>query len=508
MTHQTGDYARQVRAILSSRQLFRGIVALLILQAGWIALSSRYPMAFDEDFHLGIIRLYAHHLSPFWSQQPAQANVFGALSHDPSYLYHYLMSFPYRFVSLFTSNQVAMVISLRAIDIAFMAAGLVVWRKVLLASGASVAISQVCLLAFVLIPAVPLLSAQINYDDLVIPLTGLVLLLTIRWSRALKKRQPNLKLLTLVLVLSLLTSLVKYAFLPILLAVVIYIIFQLQTNFKAWPKLVTAYGSELTRLKRFTKVSLSLVLIVAIGLFVQCYGTNLVRYHTLVPDCSQVLNVHDCRAYGPWQRNYDLHNEDLSKSRNVVLFTAQWLYGMWFREYFAVSGPLTDNKTSGPLLLPGAISILAILGGSVVVWRYGKRIWLHYNHEALSLFGIASLCYVIALWFDDLKNYLYSGQVVAVNGRYLFPILLLIMVVVALGFNEAFQGQIKQKAILVTVAIVCLAWGGGGLTYVLRASSDWYWNSREIRQVNKSIQHIIGPIVPGYYFPTEFMWWN
>ena len=85
-------------------------MALFVLQAAWIALSGRYPMAFDENFHLGIIRLYAHHISPFWSGQPAGANAFGAVARDPSYLYQYLMSFPYRLVSIFTSSQTAHVL--------------------------------------------------------------------------------------------------------------------------------------------------------------------------------------------------------------------------------------------------------------------------------------------------------------------------------------------------------------------------------------------------------------
>lgn len=72
-------------------------------------------MAFDERLPLGIITLYAHHLSPFWQAQPAHADAFGAVFRDPSYLYHWLMSFPYRFVSIFTDNHTTIV---------FMVAGL------------------------------------------------------------------------------------------------------------------------------------------------------------------------------------------------------------------------------------------------------------------------------------------------------------------------------------------------------------------------------------------------
>ncbi len=56
-------HSKRLISLLGSTQFFWAIVALFVVQALWIALSSHYPMAFDEDFHLGIIRLYAHHLS-------------------------------------------------------------------------------------------------------------------------------------------------------------------------------------------------------------------------------------------------------------------------------------------------------------------------------------------------------------------------------------------------------------------------------------------------------------
>src|SRR5882672_10647373 len=108
--------SRLVRFV-DSQPFFWLVIALLVLEAAWIALTGRYPMAFDEDFHLGIIRLYAHHISPFWAHQPPDGNAFGAVARDPSYLYQYLMSFPYRLVAAFTSDQTLQVLWLRAVNI-------------------------------------------------------------------------------------------------------------------------------------------------------------------------------------------------------------------------------------------------------------------------------------------------------------------------------------------------------------------------------------------------------
>ncbi|HEY5442555.1 MAG TPA: hypothetical protein VIJ68_03385, partial [Candidatus Saccharimonadales bacterium] len=172
MTKTDTSASRRFITMLGSNACFRVILGLLVLQAAWIALSGRYPMAFDEDFHLGIIRLYAHHLSPFWSGQPAGGDQFGAVARDPSYLYQWLMSFPYRFVGLFTGDQTIQVLWLRAINIGLFTSGLVLYRRLLAKTGASRAMIHTCLLIFVLIPVVPLLAAQINYDNLFLPMVA------------------------------------------------------------------------------------------------------------------------------------------------------------------------------------------------------------------------------------------------------------------------------------------------------------------------------------------------
>ncbi len=97
-------------AFLGSRTFFVITVLLFVVQASWIALSARYPQAFDEQFHLGLIRLYAQHWSPFLAHQPAGADVYGAMFRDPSYLYHYLFSFPYRLIAHFTHDETIQVI--------------------------------------------------------------------------------------------------------------------------------------------------------------------------------------------------------------------------------------------------------------------------------------------------------------------------------------------------------------------------------------------------------------
>src|SRR5690606_16417980 len=108
-------------------------------------------MAFDEDFHLGIIRLYAEHWGPFSLVQTEAANKFGSIVTDPSYLYHYLMSFPYRVLDGLGASEVTSVITLRMMNVALFAWALWLYRKVLLRAGVSSAVTNVVLAVFILI---------------------------------------------------------------------------------------------------------------------------------------------------------------------------------------------------------------------------------------------------------------------------------------------------------------------------------------------------------------------
>lgn len=498
--------AKQIIKALSSSLFFWLVIGLLVIQAIWIAATGLYPMAFDEDFHFGIIKLYAHHISPFWNSQPEAANAFGAVYRDPSYLYHYLMSFPFRLISHFTTDQTVQVLWLRAINIGLFASGLVLFRKVLLASGASKALVHGCILAFILIPAVPLLAAQINYDNLLFALTAAVLWMTIAIVSHLKIHKTiSIKLSLALAIILLLTSIVKYAFLPIALAIFIYLVIKIKQSYHSWREFKLSLDSDWKHAHKVQAGLLIAGLMLAVGLFSQRYVVNTALYHTPIPDCSKILDVEACSDYGPWIRDHGLQQTKSGATVNPIVFAGKWFHGMWLRLFFTVDGPSTQNQTRGPLLMPALTSIVALSFGLVLMVIYTPKLLHKYNFAVLYLFIAVSAGYVGVLWIDQYRAFLRTGQPVAINGRYLLPILLPLLLMVGLAYNEWLKDRTEVKLILAIVAIIGLSWGGGALTYILRSNNDWYWPNSHVRSVNQSIQRWLGPIVPGYYNQGQFL---
>jgi hypothetical protein len=495
----------RINQILALPVFFWVLVGLFIFEALWVALTSRYPMAFDEDFHLGIIKLYAQHPSPLWLGQPPDADSFGSIATDPSYFYHFLMSFPYRFIQLFTNDVTIQVIWLRIINVALFASSLPLWRALLRRAGGSDAMINVSMAIFVLIPITPVLAGQINYDNLVMPLTVLALLLTSQVIRMLRtaKQFPLVHIINL-LTISLFASIVKYAFLPIFLAIVIYILVVIFQKYRSFSKLFKGLRRDVPQISKPLLGITIVAFVIFLGLFIQRDIVNVVRFHTPVPSCEKVLSISECSSYAPWNRDYILKTTKTQSLHNPIAFSYEWVYGMWLRSLFAVAGPSADFETRGPMLLP-ALTIVVVGGlGFIIVLRYGFGI-LKRSPETFRMMLIAVAVYCLVLWLDEFESYVRTGKPVAINGRYLLPVLLPLIMWVGMSYSRWLRRWPRARTILAVISIVCFAWGGGVLTYVLRSNDYWYWPNTTVVRINSDIRNAVGPLVPGYNNPTQFL---
>ena len=253
-----------MKAFFSSKKFWYGVLIFFALQSAWLALTARYPMAFDENYHYGLIKLHANQWLPWFTHQPAAAAEFGSVVRDPSYLYHYLLSLPYRLLK--PLGDTPTILSLRFINIGLFMAGLLLMRRVLLRLQLSPAFTHVSLAMLTLIPVVPFLAATINYDNVFVPIFAAALLLTFTIFDDFAARHVSAARLLALGSLLLLGCLVKYPFLPVALVLGLSVVLRAWRtkllNAKGWKKCIKSFAA----LPRWSKIGLTVrVLLSVIG---------------------------------------------------------------------------------------------------------------------------------------------------------------------------------------------------------------------------------------------------
>jgi hypothetical protein len=493
------QFADNVLATIKSKRFFKFVIGFFIFESAWIALTASYPQAFDENFHFGLIQAYSHYWLPFLTHQPANAGAYGAVARDPSYLYHYLLSFPYRFISLFVHTQSYQIIILRFINIGLFAIGLVLFKKILRKVKLSSGLANLTLLLFCLIPIVPQLAGQINYDNMLFPLIAIVCLLTFDVIDQMKRLKLSFKTISLLAIVALLASLVKYAFLPIFLSMIIFFSYHLIRHYKEKiPKLTSSLIKDFKNQSIYLKIFLTTALIICLGMFIQRDIVNLIKYHDIQPDCAKVLSVKQCDLYPPWAADYSRHQQVLAKqvpgaSKNLIYFGSQWVYWMWYRLFFAVNGPNTSYQNFPPLPLPSAIALLIALAGIVAVIKYRKELF-RANPYALFLL-MASLFYLVALVVQGYATYQFTAIEENMNGRYLLPVLLLVIALFGKAFSIALKNSSTAKVALACIAILFFIEGGGLITFINRSDETWDWQNTKVIRVNNAARHVTSKLI-------------
>ncbi|MBI1856915.1 hypothetical protein HY003_02000 [Candidatus Saccharibacteria bacterium] len=593
-----------VARLLSSRKFFYITIVFFVFQAAWIALSGLYPMAFDENTHLGIIRIYANHLSPFWSRQPEGTVVLGAITRDPSYFYHYIMSFPYRLIDDVFRTEMSQVLVLRFISIVFFVCGLLLYRRVLKYSKASDLTVNVVMALLVLTPVVPFLAAQINYDNLIFALCGLIILLTLQISERLnwtyakslvpgdnqlereqshlkekrvkvhRKRenclQPRLvglgmrelatdpveqgqidaKRILLVIIVGLFASIVKYAFLPIFIAVLVWLSFDLKKY--GGGAIFRLFVNSFRKIVWPVKTILVILLIIGAGLFTERYGINTLRYHTPTPECDQVLSIEQCLEYGPWRRNYLTHQDKINGKLTVnnasdpISYTLKtWAETMVYKLFFVSNGPASQFWIGNPLPVPLALATGFGIVGVLLALCWQRELRKKYK---LGLFGLLTGVYVMVLWGQNYMDFLHIGYPFAIQGRYLLPILPFVYLILVLAmkaqrhtsfalshcprshlngyklpsltqhnysyaslglkvfacsvatWHQRLSAKLVRQlkiGLAVTILFILFIQGGGLVTYIVRSDQTWYWPNQTIVNINDTARKILKTFIIG-----------
>ena len=492
-----GKRTKRIYSFFGSKKLSWAILIIFIFEASWIALSAIYPQAFDENFHFGLIKMYTHYWFPFLSKQPANAAAYGAVARDPSFLYHYLMSFPYRFINIFTHSQITQVIILRFIDIAFFASALVLFKKILKRVGLSDQLNNLILFLFILIPVVPQLAGQINYDDLLLPLIALSCWLTFDLIDQINARKPKISTVLYLAILCLSATLVKYEFGPIFLTIVLYLGYLVYVNYrssfnKLWSQLYLSWKKQ----NLILRLALIILFIFVSGMFVERDVYNLYKFHAVNPNCTQVLTTKECNQYSVWSTDNSRHQYIIDHPgtyfMNPIKYLGAWIYWMWYRLFFAVNG-VNSFTNYPPLPLPVAASGIIFIFAIYSIIRFRRKIFI--RHPYLEFLALVSFIYTAILFFEGYEIYRYTATEELMNGRYLLPVVIFIAAIAGTAFSISLKSSTSKKIFLAIAVLLLFLEGGGFLTFIARSDSTWYWNNPTVLRVNQAAQKITNKVI-------------
>ncbi len=488
---------------LESTTFFIASVGILIIQSIWLAISAIYPLPFDEYYHSGIIKIYSQQWSPFISMQPAEASVYGDITRMPSYLYHYLMSFPYRLFDVFIDSETVLVVLMRLINIAFVVAAIIVFRKLFMSVGVPRRLINVVALLFVFTPIVPFLAAHVNYDNLM--LLGAAVSFFLAYQLMHEKRL-SAKHWILFVSVGLLTILVKYTFFIISGILFTVVLFTFVRKSGPLKKSINYIYKDFSKYSLWMKLGLVMLLIAACSLFTERIGTNMIRYREPDPNCELVQTESVCSKFMPWYRNNQakIRYEQTKEKEfgNIVSYSQHWVTKM-MRGYYAIFSHTPTVVVSplepfGPIVLrpimpiPITVAyIMVVIGGALIV-VYRKILW---RDTLIRVTIIVSGIYLGILWLFNYASYLKVGSAYAIQARYTYPLLLPIFLVFVTALKQVKVS--RNTKMYVAVAVILLySWGAGVSGWIIRSDSLWYWQNNTVLRLNQQAQNVLKIFIP------------
>lgn len=467
--------------ILSSKKFFIGILALIIVQSGWYAFSFKTSQ-FDEVFHFDFIKMYSEQTTPFISSQELKWDRLGETTRYPSYLYHYTMSVPLRIVKTITPNEVHQVISLRLISVAFFVIGVILYRKLLRKIGASDAVANAILLFTALIPNFAILAGTINYDNLIFMLSGIVLLAAVE---LITKKKVNFISLGVIVSVSLLATLIKFTFLAFFIPILIYCGFVLYKE----------HGSDVLKKLRISfaetravaKVLVCLLLLASTLLVFERHGYNLIKYREPKPVCQSILSEKRCSVNFVANRNIELLK---NKPQGFKPAPPTWYSGIWVESMTSTSLKIAQSKPA-PLLM-GLLFIFGVPISIALILVYLRDIT---KREVDKLLLGSAVFYTIVVMAYNYLLYVKYAQPIAMNGRYLLPVLPIFLFYVYRSTSLLIRNSKNIALVLLMLALVSMTQGGGIAMHLIHTGSGAYWGNSFIVDSNTAAKAVLNKLI-------------
>lgn len=461
---------------LGSRVFAVVVVLWFAAQAAIIAAASS-KVIYDESYHLAAVEAFSRRWTPFITQVAADGPL-GDAERYGSYLYHYLLSFPWRVTELVGLNDGRQLLVLRLVSVTMVSLGLLAWRWLFRELGASRALANVCMAVVAATPLIVFLAAFVNYDNLIFLITPLFLRSVVRLYKA---DQFAPREWALVLLWAGLGAVTKYTFLPFLpIAGIAVLVRQISVRGQTPPGSLRAFLSgDGERRRRVANIALLLGAVLAVALVVERYVGNVLLYRSIMPDCLDVHPLSICSMHAPWARNYELDAAFPDAAPSVLgglaYLTAHWIplmlknstwYGVVFEDSIVQSrGP----HITGLILYVGIAAVLVAIFVSLGVLR---------RHRGALLLLSTCMLYIVVLFVQNYSDFRTLGIPLAVSGRYLLVVLPVFVVLAGLGVTKIFTlTSARSGTAMKLFSVGCIALlgtqGGGMSSYLWSIDDTW-----------------------------------
>jgi hypothetical protein len=479
-------YRKSIR-FLASDIFFYVILAIAILQVLWYALSIRTGIN-DETRHFSNIIIYSHHWTPFLGKQIPAWDHLGEITRDGSFMFYYVMSWPLRFIRLFTQNQTTQIIDLRLICAAFFVGGLVLYRRALLeAAKVSKALVHLAFLFFVLTPTVALLPATVNYDNLVFLLFALILLLAVR---AVKSREASFLSLASILIVGLFMSVVKWTSMALFVPIVLYLGYDLYKKYRF--NFLPALLRSARGLPRYKVALLIAGLVIVTGLFIERPVMNVLEYGKPDPSCQAVIGPKRCMKFPDY---VEYANLDAHKQANFSpINPAEYFFEFWEPRMATTSVDLLEKgKTSELPVIKTVYDFFALIGVALLLVYVRDFI----KNKQYRLLLVILAVYALVLILDEYQVYVVHGAPAAIRARYLIPVLPIFIYFAGMSAVSLFGKYRKSLLISVCLVLLLFTQGGSIITFSLTTPEILYWQNSKPRSLNHKLQDFLHPLVLG-----------
>jgi hypothetical protein len=254
-------------------------------------------------------------------------------------------------------------------------------------------------------------------------------------------------------------TLIKHSILPLALAMaVVWILYSIKNK----PEIAKNFVDNKSKV-----IFLILVFLILLSLNFSLYGINIIRYGSLRPDCNDTFpqDVCDNSFFGR-------RHQEMALPEKLTIITAfrqgnpepiRFTFDFWIPAMLDRIFGIMGEKIYFPIVV--SYFQIALYWMIIISARYVRK--PHFRE--LSLLGIFVFYSIILMIMNYNSELTYGfGTTVALQGRYIFPVISIVYVLLTFTLTKVSNKLIKYGTI---VALILLFLYGGPIRFI------WYYNS-------------------------------